>query len=540
MQLTHVLQQLSQTIESLARQEQWAEGFVCEFTPTKDKAHGDYATNAAMILSKAAKKNPRDLATQLQAVIQQLDLPIHHVDIAGPGFLNVTFDKQAFVSVIPEILSAANYGAGATKDTSILVEYVSANPTGTLHIGHARGGAYGDSLSRILTKAGYRVHKEFYVNDGGQQIINLAKSIYARYQELLGHPVAIPEDGYHGQEIIEAARDIQQEHGNNLTEADLPLFQELGVHLMLSRLESDLTRYRVPFDQWFREQTLYPAQVEAVITALQATGHTYEADGALWLKTSEHGDEKDRVMKTSDGRYTYFVPDTAYHKTKFDRGYDTLINVWGADHHGTIPRLKASLHLLGYPSDQLHIELLQMVKVYQNGEEVKMSKRSGNAIGLLDLIDEVGVDPIRYFFAARALSTPMDLDLDLALRKTNENPVYYAQYAHARIHSLFAKAERSVTPVTTFQHLPATAHPLLMLLSEYPMVIDEAASKRIPHRLTQYIQSLASAFHQYYNDQPIVTDNLTATNEQLNLMQAIASVLKDALSLIGVSAPERM
>jgi arginyl-tRNA synthetase len=540
MQLTHVLTQLSQSIESLAHREQWAEGFVCEFTPTKDKSHGDYATNAAMVLAKAAKKNPRELASQLQSVIQQLDLPITSVDIAGPGFINVTFDKQSFVSVIPEILASESYGQGSPKDESILVEYVSANPTGTLHIGHARGGAYGDSLSRILSKAGYRVHKEFYVNDGGQQIINLANSILARYQELLGQPFLIPEDGYYGQEIISAANDILRKHGNDLTEADLPLFQELGVSLMLDRLQSDLDRYRVNFDEWFREKTLYPDQIESVLQQLQATGQTYELEGALWLKTSEYGDEKDRVMKTSDGRYTYFVPDTAYHKTKFDRGFDTLINVWGADHHGTIPRLKASLQLLGYPSEKLHIELLQMVKVYQNGEEVKMSKRSGNAIGLLDLIDEVGVDPIRYFFAARALSTPMDLDLDLALRKTNENPVYYAQYAHARIYSLFAKAERLPSPVTTFEHLPQTAHPLLMLLSEYPLVIDEAASKRIPHRLTQYIQSLASAFHQYYNDQPIVTDNEAATNEQLNFIQAIASVLKDALSLIGVSAPERM
>ncbi len=540
MLLTDVLQQLSQTINTFALEQGWANTFACEFTPTKDKSHGDYATNAAMMLAKVAQKNPREIASILQAKLLELDVPIQQVEIAGPGFLNVTFDKQAFTSVIPTILSNPNYGSLKNKDISYLIEYVSANPTGTLHIGHARGGAYGDNVARILTKAGYRVHKEFYVNDGGQQIINLAKSILARYQELLGQPFTIPEDGYFGTEIIDAAKQIQTQYGNTLTEADLELFQEFGVTVMLQQLESDLARYGVTFDQWFREKTLYPDQIESVIKELKATGKTYESEGALWLKTSDLGDEKDRVMVTSDGRYTYFVPDTAYHKTKFDRGFDSLVNVWGADHHGTIPRLKASLSLLGYDSERLHIELLQMVKVYQNGEEVKMSKRSGNAIGLLDLIDEVGVDPIRYFFAARALSTPMDLDLDLALRKTNENPVYYAQYAHARIYSIFAKAERSVTPVTTFTQLSETAYPLLMLLSEYPVVIEEAASKRIPHRLTQYIQSLATAFHQYYNEQPMITESDQATNEQLNFIQAIAWVLQDALSLIGVSAPERM
>jgi arginyl-tRNA synthetase len=312
------------------------------------------------------------------------------------------------------------------------------------------------------------------------------------------------------------------------------------VKLMLDRLETDLAEYRVTFDEWFREKTLYPDAVATVVNELQQTGATYEAEGALWLKTSDYGDEKDRVMITADGRYTYFVPDTAYHKTKFDRGFDELINVWGADHHGTVPRLKASLQLLGYPQDHLSIELLQMVKVYQGGVEVKMSKRSGQAIGLLDLIEEVGVDPVRYFFAARALSTPMELDLDLALRKTSENPVYYAQYAHARIYSVLQKAERSVIPVTTFNTLGDASNELVVLLNEYPLVIEEAATKRIPHRVANYIQTLATAFHQYYNQETIVTDDETATNERLYFIQAVAAVLKDSLSLLGVSAPERM
>ena len=540
MQLLTLLQTIQHTINQLAAANQWSESFSAELSPTKDKTHGDYATNAAMVLANIAKRPPRDIAEHIKTTLEALDAPISAITIAGPGFINVTFDKRAFASIVPHILQTDTYGQGEPNHTRVLLEYVSANPTGTLHIGHARGGAYGDNLARILTKAGYTVFKEFYVNDGGQQIKNLALSIYARYANRLGQDVRIPDDGYFGEEIIDAATQIQAKHGDGLTDANLDLFQEEGVRLMLARLESDLASYGVTFDAWFREQDLYPQAVDNVVQSLKETGHTFTEDDALWLKTSAFGDEKDRVMITSDKRYTYFVPDTAYHKTKFDRGFDQLINVWGADHHGTIPRLQASLTMLGYPVDKLSIELLQMVKVYQSGVEVKMSKRSGQAIGLLDLIEEVGVDPVRYFFAARALSTPMDLDLDLALRKTNENPVYYAQYAHARIHSIFAKANRAITPVSTFHHLNEQAHPLLMSLSEYPLVIQEAAQKRIPHRITQYIQTLAGLFHSYYSEQVIVSDDPVATNEQLLLIQAVARVLQDALQLIGVSAPERM
>jgi arginyl-tRNA synthetase len=539
MHLTTLLQNIKDHIATHIQDEYGLFDVVIELAKTKEATHGDYATNVAMVLTKMAKKPPRDIASGVIASLEQSNLPLTKIELAGPGFINLTFDKTVLQSVISQIHEDAEYGSSPIgKKHKILLEYVSANPTGLLHIGHARGGAYGDSLSRILTKAGYTVHKEFYVNDGGQQIENLALSIQARYFELLGKDFAIPTDGYFGAEIITAATAILDHYGPDLN--DLSVFKEEGVKLMLSRLETDLEQYRVTFDQWFRETTLYPSAVEAVVTQLQQSGATYEAEGALWLKTSEYGDEKDRVMITADGRYTYFVPDTAYHKTKFDRGFDELINVWGADHHGTVPRLKASLQLLGYPQDHLTIELLQMVKVYQGGVEVKMSKRSGQAIGLLDLIEEVGVDPIRYFFAARALSTPMELDLDLALRKTSENPVYYAQYAHARIYSVLQKAERAVTPVSTFTTLGDASNELVLLLNEYPLVIEEAAQKRIPHRVANYIQTLATAFHQYYNEETIVTDDATATNERLYFIQAIAAVLKDSLGLLGVVAPERM
>ena len=539
MHLTTLLQNIKEVISTHIQQEYGLFDVVIELSKTKDASHGDYATNVAMVTTKLAKKPPRDIAQGVIASLEQSNLPLTRIEMAGPGFINITFDKTVLQSVISMIHQEPHYGSSTIgSGQKILVEYVSANPTGLLHIGHARGGAYGDSLSRILTKAGYSVHKEFYVNDGGQQIENLALSIQARYFELLNKDFSIPTDGYFGAEIVTAAKAILDQYGPDL--ADLSVFKEEGVKLMLSRLETDLEQYRVTFDKWFREKTLYPDAVATVVDQLKQSGKTYEAEGALWLKTSEYGDEKDRVMITADGRYTYFVPDTAYHKTKFDRGFDELINVWGADHHGTVPRLKASLQLLGYPQDQLSIELLQMVKVYQSGVEVKMSKRSGQAIGLLDLIEEVGVDPIRYFFAARALSTPMELDLDLALRKTSENPVYYAQYAHARIYSVIQKAERGVSPVSTFNTLGDASNELVLLLNEYPLVIEEAAQKRIPHRVANYIQTLATAFHQYYNEETIVTEDETATNERLYFIQAIAAVLKDSLSLLGVSAPERM
>ena len=539
MHLTTLLQNIKEAISTHIQQEYGLFDVVIELSKTKDASHGDYATNVAMVTTKLAKKPPREIAQGVIDSLEQSNLPLTKIVIAGPGFINITFDKSVLQSVISIIHQDVNYGSSSIgQDHKILVEYVSANPTGLLHIGHARGGAYGDSLSRILTKAGYTVHKEFYVNDGGQQIENLALSIQARYFELLNKDFSIPTDGYFGAEIVTAAKAILDQYGPDLT--DLSVFKEEGVKLMLSRLETDLEQYRVTFDKWFREKTLYPDAVATVVDQLKQTGATYEAEGALWLKTSEYGDEKDRVMITADGRYTYFVPDTAYHKTKFDRGFDELINVWGADHHGTVPRLKASLQLLGYPQDQLSIELLQMVKVYQSGVEVKMSKRSGQAIGLLDLIEEVGVDPIRYFFAARALSSPMELDLDLALRKTSENPVYYAQYAHARIYSVIQKAERGGSPVSTFTTLGDASNELVLLLNEYPLVIEEAAQKRIPHRVANYIQTLATAFHQYYNEETIVTEDETATNERLYFIQAIAAVLKDSLSLLGVSAPERM
>jgi arginyl-tRNA synthetase len=346
MHLTTLLQKIKDTIATHIQQEYGLFDVVVELSKTKDASHGDYATNVAMIITKLAKKSPRDIALGVVEYLNQSSLPLTTVEIAGPGFINLTFDKNVLQSVIPMIHQDSNYGSSRIGNPQkILLEYVSANPTGLLHIGHARGGAYGDSLARILNKAGYTVHKEFYVNDGGQQIENLALSIQARYFELLGKDFGIPTDGYFGSEIITAAEAIRRQYGDELE--DLSVIKEEGVKLMLDRLETDLAEYRVTFDEWFREKTLYPDAVATVVNELQQTGATYEAEGALWLKTSDYGDEKDRVMITADGRYTYFVPDTAYHKTKFDRGFDELINVWGADHHGNCSTTQSQLTITG-------------------------------------------------------------------------------------------------------------------------------------------------------------------------------------------------
>lgn len=513
----------------------------------KDKSHGDFATNTAMRLASKAKKSPQIIAKEIIDEFDAEKCSVKDISVAGPGFINITIKKASFFELINQIVDmGSDYGKSSSGNhEKILLEYVSANPTGYLHIGHARGGAYGDSLSRIMKKAGYDVTREFYVNDAGNQINNLALSIQARYEECLGVAGAkIPENGYHGPEIIEIAKKIVAEKQDKLLTNGFEYFKQYGLDFLMNGLKKHLHDYRVDFDNWYSEKSLYANnQVQAVYQELIDKGYTYEKDGAVFCKTSEFGDEKDRVLYTSDGRFTYLVPDIAYHKTKFDRGYTKLIDVLGSDHHGYLDRLRATLKMIGYDSSKLNFEILQMVKVYQNGKEVKMSKRSGKAIGLEDLILEVGVDPIRYFFAARSLSSPMDLDLDLALRSTNENPVYYAQYAHARICSVLEKAkEQNINYLSTnnYSHLNEKAADLLAILASYTKTVSLAAARRMPHIICNYIQNLASEFHSYYNSDKILTDNEEETKEKLKLIYAVKIVLKDALGLIAVKAPEKM
>ncbi|QMS85895.1 arginine--tRNA ligase [Candidatus Xianfuyuplasma coldseepsis] len=520
-----------------------------ELEVPKDNSNGDYSSNIAMKYARVARKAPLLIAEDIVAQLSIDNLPLKEVQVAKPGFINFYLDPSFVLDTVNVINQEGFHYGDLTigNGQHYNIEFVSVNPTGAIHIGHARGAAAGDSLARILNKAGYQVTREYYVNDAGNQINNLAKSINARYQQLFNPDYPMIDDGYFGPEIINLAKEVQQEYGKRFVDEDgEAFFRNFGVHRLLDGLRVDLDRFGVEFDIWFSEKSLYENdEVNKVVTYLKNNDFTYEKDGAIWLKTSEYGDEKDRVIIKSDGNFTYVTPDIAYHKNKLDRGYTKLIDILGSDHHGYISRLKAAIEMIGGRSDLLEVDLLQMVKVLQNGEEVKMSKRSGKAITLGDLIDEVGADPIRYFFAARSLNSQMDLDLDLAIRQTNENPVYYVQYAHARIHSIFEKASVQGIDFDHKQHTFKTIDndktiELVVLLSQYPAVIKSAAESRQPHRLVNYIYQVATAFHSFYNSDYVIQDDQLKTQERLAILNACQIVLQNALSLIGVSAPEKM
>jgi len=511
-----------------------------------DKRHGDYATNIAMTLAKRLQSNPRDIAANIKAALADEGM-FDAIDIAGPGFINFYLDKTLYYDTLRDILKKReSFGDGEDKGVHINLEYVSANPTGILHVGHARGAAAGDSLARLLRKAGYKVTREFYVNDGGNQIMNLARSVEARYFELFGEEKPFPEDGYRGGEIIDIAKTMRERYGDRFLHEDgIDSFREESVAELLKGLKRDLDAFGVTFDVFYSEKSLYETgAVEETREALKAKGYTYEKEGALFLRTTAFGDEKDRVIVKSDGTYTYLLPDIAYHREKLSRGFDALIDILGADHHGYVPRLQAALEMFT-EERRLEVLILQLVKVLQNGEEVKMSKRSGRTITLRDLIEEVGSDAIRYFFARHSLNTHMDLDLDLAIKQTNENPVYYAQYAHARIRSVFEKADNEgyayTDDIDTFEHLDdERVHDLLAALGAYPSLIEHAAATRSFHRITQFIHRLAQKLHAFYSHIVILDENVRARSEKLLLLEAVRIVLKDALNLIGVSAPEKM
>jgi len=518
----------------------------------KQKSHGDFATNIAMQMAKIAKKAPRDIAADIKNHLDLEKAYIKNIDIAGPGFINVFMDNSYLTQLVPTILEQKeSYGkTDSGKGIKIQVEFVSANPTGDLHLGHARGAAVGDSLCNILETAGYEVEREYYINDAGNQIDNLALSVEARYMQALGKEWDMPVDGYYGKDIIKLGEKLVNEDNDMWVEKSskerLTYFKEKGLTYELDKIERDLKEYRVPFDHWFSETTLYNEnKVEEVLEVLRSKGVTYEAEGATWFKTTDYGDDKDRVLVKSDGSYTYLTPDIAYHKNKLDRGFDELINIWGADHHGYIPRMKAAIQALGYPKDTLDVKVVQMVHLYEDGQRVKMSKRTGKAITLVQLMEEVGIDAMRYFFNMRSADSHLDFDMDLARSETNENPVYYVQYAHARINSMLNQAkaqgynlndEYNVSLLTSDKEID-----LLRVLGEFPQVIADAADKRIPHKMTQYVFELSSALHSFYNAEKVLDANdVEQTKVRISLMQAVKITLANALKLIGVSAPEKM
>lgn len=517
----------------------------------KAKEFGDYSTNCAMQWARTAHKAPRMIA---EAVVSHIDTPlVSRAEIAGAGFINFFLTADTVYSELRNILAAGpSYGdLPKTQKDRFLVEYVSANPTGPLHIGHARGAAYGSALINLLRAAGYDVYSEYYVNDAGNQIDHLAESINARYLQLCGMDAEIPEDGYHGQDIVETAQHILDRDGKIYLdmpeEKRLETFKDIGLKEKLAALRKDLHDFNVDFDNWFSEKSLYPEQAEAALKTLKDEDNLYEKDGALWLRTTKNGDDKDRVVIRTNGVPTYFCSDIAYVGNKIRRGYNKLIDIWGADHHGYIIRLKTAMKFLGYNPNDFEIMLLQMVTLLRDGEPVKMSKRTGQAVTLRELMDEVGTDAARYFFCARTLDSQMDFDIDLAKKQSSDNPVYYIQYANARIHSLFQQAkEAGVTWDAQFKDTDFTALQeeceldLIKKMENYRQLLAGAAAERAPQRVAKYAYELAALFHHFYRECRILGVDEKTTQARLGLITAVQYVLVHALNILGISAPEHM
>ncbi len=509
--------------------------------PSK-KENGDYSTNLAMELSKILKKNPEDIANLIVSNIENKNI-IERIEVARPGFINFFIKKQYLLDCINKVIEKnENYGkSNIGKNEKINIEYVSANPTGILHVGTARGAAYGDNLSRILKFAGYDVTREYYINDGGNQINNLGLSIKTRYENICNIDTQMPEDGYYGEEIIDIARNIYEKYKDKKLNEGIDFFTELGIDVLLNRIKKDLKDFNVEFDVWTSEKEIRKSgKVEKCIEILKNEDNLYEQDGAIWMKTTKYGDDKDRVLIKNDKTYTYLVPDIAYHLDKLDRGYDKLIDVFGADHHGYINRLKASIEALGYDKDKLDVKLLQMVKLSKDGEEIKMSKRTGKTVTISELLEEVGVNSSRYFFASKSLDTQLNFDITLATKQSNENPVYYIQYAHARICSILSNV-KEIKDIKTYNTINSNyAFELLNKVYEFKDVVEFAAKKMNPHIIANYVYDLATLFHVYYSHEKILSDDVVYTSERINLIKTIKITIKNALNLIGVEALERM
>ena len=508
----------------------------------KDTKNGDYSTNIALVLTKILKDNPMNIANKIANEIK--DEIIEKIEIASPGFINIYLTKTVFLDEINKIITEdRHYGKNNFgNNEKINLEYVSANPTGTLHIGHGRGATYGDNLSRIMSFCGYDVTREYYINDAGNQMNNLGISIKERYKELCGLDCNLPEDGYHGKEIIAIAQKIYDIYQDNKLNEGIEYFKKEGLDILLNEIKKDLDRFRVNFDVFTSEQTLYDrGYVETVLNSFKKNNNCYIDDNALWLKTSEYGDEKDRVIVKNDGNYTYLLPDIAYHVNKIERGYQKLVDVLGADHHGYINRLKGALEILGYDSSMLSIEILQMVRLLKDGEEIKISKRTGKTITLNDLIDEVGINATRYFFASKSLDTQMDFDMGLAVKNSNDNPVYYIEYANARISSILNNYQGKLEPVENYNTIEEDiAYNIMNKLIRFEDTVISASIKKQPHIICNYVYELASLFHSYYGAYKFITDDENYTKERMLLLKAIKIVINNSLNLIGVIPREEM
>ena len=508
---------------------------------SKDPTHGDYATNAAMKLCRLFSKPPRDVANLL---INELDMSnIEKVEIAGTGFINFFIKNDSLQTIIQIIdKQGDNFGRREKQNFKINVEFVSANPTGLLHVGTARGAAYGDSLCRILDFAGYDVTREYYINDAGAQITHLGESVEARYKELLGLPFELPEDGYHGEDVKDIAKQILKEEGDKVLDREdhLQFFMRRGMEIELERIKLHLKNFRVEFDVFSSEKDIRGGGViEREVEFLKK--YSYVQDGAVYLKTTDFLDDKDRVIVKSDGDYTYFMPDIVYHVNKMSRGFDQLIDVLGADHHGYINRMKSALMMHGYKAESLEIELIQMVRFIKDGVEFKASKRSGDAITLHEICEDVGVDAMRYFFAMRAPSGHLDFDMDLAKEQSSNNPVFYAQYAHARLVSVLEQGSDISLDLSGSRLEKSSELNILKHLAAFPGVVLDSAKERAPFKITNYIHELAELIHAFYSECRVIDrDNLEVSSSRLALCKASKQVIKNALYLIGVNAPNHM
>lgn len=522
----------------------------------KSSQHGHYATNVALSLTRQLKQNPRNIADRIVHRIEDPDGIFEKIDIAGPGFINFSVKPPAIQAMLCEILArGSRYGRrDFGRGTKVQVEFVSANPTGPLHIGHGRGAATGDAIARILEACGYSVEREYYINDAGNQMNTLGRSLYYRYQELLGEPIEFPEGHYRGDYMKDLAREFLQETGDRYRRAALdevlPTFTTFVGHRILDGIRQDLEDFGITFDTWFSEQSLHDAdEIRSTITELEHRGYVYENEGAIWFRSTAFSDEKDRVVVRANGISTYFAADLAYHKNKFQRGYDVVVDIWGADHHGYVDRLRAGAQALGRDPSDLKIILVQLVNLLRGGKPVAMSTRSGEFVTLKEVVDEVGKDAARFIFLTRRSDSQLDFDLDVAKLQSNDNPVYYVQYAHARLSSILEVAKEKNIPLDWMKTGEVPFLPLLTgrqelelirLLGEYPELLERSARSLEPHLIPYYLHELVSLFHSYYNQNRVLGDDPDVTQARLYLVVALRVVIRNALGILGVHAPEKM
>ena len=578
---------IQQAVTSLKKEGALAENTVVNISVerSRDAQHGDFATNLAMLLAKPAKMNPRQLAEKLIAALPN-DSSVTKVEIAGPGFINFFIDSNTQFDIVKKILDqGAHFGRSQIgSGKKVQVEFVSANPTGPLHVGHGRGAAYGSAVADLLAAVGFTVHREYYVNDAGRQMDILATSIWLRYLEACGEPIRFPDNGYRGDYVSDIAGDIfknsnnsyrhpaslvlenipndESQGGDKETHIDALIVKakellgttgyrdifQAGLDNILADIKDDLQEFGVEYQQWFSEQHLMDdGSVEQALKRLQDTGHLYEKDGAIWFASSTLGDEKDRVVRRENNQYTYFASDIAYHMNKLDRGFDQIIDIWGADHHGYIPRVKAALQALGADAAKLKVLLVQFATLYRGDEKVQMSTRSGEFVTLRQLRDEVGKDAARFFYVMRRSEQHMDFDLQLATSKTSENPVYYVQYAHARVCSVLRQLAEKGLPRdinSGMEHLDKLTEEhefsLMSTLARYPETLERAALSHEPHQLILYLRELANDFHTYYNAHQFIVEDSLVRDARLNLVCAVKQVLANGLRLLNINTPEMM